>query len=131
MTNESNEHESSTDPAGRPEQVVSFAVTGNAMRPASDNCECFYCQVPIGGTHKPDCVLVRKKVKVRMIVEYEIEVPYSWDKEQIEFHRNDGSWCSDNALEELEALGGEDACICPVTEFVYIGEETEPYLDES
>ena len=106
-----------------------FIVTEKAQRPADMNGHCFYCQQPIGSAHEDDCVLVKKRVKVRMTVEYEVEVPARWDKEQIEFHRNEGSWCSDNALAELEELEG-DGCLCPITEFEYLGGDSEPFLGE-
>lgn len=112
--------------------LVSFTVTGKAMRLASSNCECFYCRQPIGAKHKPSCVLVKKRVKVRMAVEYEIEVPASWGKDQIEFQRNEGSWCSNNALDELDRAFGKDdgPCMCGATTFEYIGGDSAPYVDE-
>lgn len=120
----------SQDSGGQKHNVVSFEVTGEAMRPASKNLECFYCQSPIGSNHKQDCVLVKKKVTVRMTVEYEIEVPAYWDKDDVEFHRNEGSWCADNAIDELSKYGGEDGCICPVAEFEYLGNDSDTYLGE-
>ena len=67
-----------------------------------------------------------------MTVEYEIEVPADWDAAQIEFHRNESSWCSNNAIQELEKLFGRDdvPCICDATTFKYVGNESEPQLDE-
>ena len=119
-------------PRGPLEPVVRFTVTEAAMRPASSSPQCFYCQQAIGAEHKPTCVMINKKVKVRMTVEYEIEVPASWDQEQIEFHRNEGSWCSNNALAELEALFGDEGgqCMCDSTRFEYLGHESPAYLDE-
>ena len=107
-----------------------FKVTKEAMRPASDKEQCFYCGQKMGESHKDDCVLIKKKVLVRMIVEYEVEVPNSWDEEIVMFHRNEGSWCSDNAISELEELSGSGQCLCSKTEFEYIGEESDPFLDE-
>jgi len=122
-----NETETTKPEAGT--ELVSFLVTEEAMRPASDKRECFYCNQPIGEIHKLDCVLINKKVKIRMIVEYEASVPASWDKNQIEFHRNDGTWCANNAIEEFDR---EDvSCMCGNAEFEYIGGDSDPYLDES
>lgn len=110
---------------------MQFIVTEKAQRPADPNSgKCFYCRQPIGAPHKADCVLINKKVKVRMIVEYEVEVPADWDKQQIEFHRNDGSWCSDNALYELGKLSEQNGCLCSVMEFECLNDQGEPYLDE-
>lgn len=105
-------------------------VSRLAMRPASDKEECFYCHQPIGSEHHPDCVLIKKKVMVRMTVEYEVKVPAHWDKHMIEFHRNDGSWCADNALDELAEIGGGDGCLCHCTHFDYLGGDSAPFLSE-
>lgn len=107
-----------------------FEVTGKAMRPASPKRQCFYCGQPIGGIHNGDCVLIEKKVRVRMIVEYEISVPADWSKNQIEFHRNESRWCADNAISELENLAEKNGCICDFTTFEYIDDSGEEYLDE-
>jgi hypothetical protein len=111
-------------------QSNGFVVTEKAMRPASKTLECFYCQRALGDEHKTDCVLISKKVKVRMIVEYEIKVPNHWGKEDIEFQRNEGSWCASNAMEELEGTFDDTSCMCGAAEFEYIGGDTEPYLAE-
>ena len=107
-----------------------FVVTEKAMRPAATLRACFYCREPIGGQHKHDCVLVTKKVKVRAVIEYEIEMPASFDKAAIEFQRNDGCWCADNMIRELEALKEEKGCLCPTTLFTYLGDASEPFLKE-
>lgn len=109
-----------------------FLVTPAAMRPGSSEERCFYCRQPIGAFHGPECVLVKKFVNVRMTVDYVIEVPANWDKHMIEFHRNDGTWCANNALDELAELTEEDegTCMCSGTHFEYLGGDTEPFLDE-
>lgn len=72
-----------------------------------------------------------------MIVEYEVEVPAHWDQNTIEFHRNDGTWCASNAVEELAELvaqleeKGEGGCICNQTRFECLGPYSEPYLKEA
>lgn len=114
--------------------MTDFLVTEKAMRPASKERRCFYCLEPVGGCHKSDCVLVSKRVMVRMVVEYEVEVPSDWDKEAIEFHRNDSSWCANNALDELGKLYGEEeeaTCMCWCTKFDYLRDTSESYLSES
>lgn len=105
-------------------------VTRKAMRPASTAERCFYCQQPVGGCHDDDCVLVKKTVRVRMIVEYDVVVPSQWDKSAVEFHRNDGSWCADNAIRELEELAEKEGCLCHSTRYEYIGDTSGAYLAE-
>ena len=65
-----------------------------------------------------------------MIVEYPIDVPRAWTPEQVEFHRNESSWCADNALTELDALAktgdDESPCLCDHVRFEYVGELPEP-----
>lgn len=89
-------------------------------RPAGKGSgHCFYCPSKIGERHAEDCVIWEKQVVVRATIEYTITVPHSWKKEDIEFHRNEGSWCSNNMIPELEALS-EHNCLCPYTEFMYL-----------
>lgn len=112
---------------------MNFEVTEKAMRPAGRGArQCYYCQAPIGEHHRPDCVLVMKKVRVRLTVDYEIGVPASWDKYAIEFHRNDGSWCSDNAVTELQALTADEnqGCLCSRASFKYLESVGDEYLNE-
>src|SRR5688572_17000869 len=92
----------------------------DGIRPARKSDECFYCQQKVGTSHHQDCVAIHKKVLVRAIVEYEIEVPYSWDKEQIEFQRNEGSWCASNMLQELENLDTDEHCLCPNVTYEFV-----------
>jgi len=63
-----------------------------------------------------------KKVKVKAIIEYEIEVPDFYTKEDVEFQRNDGTWCASNMLQELTKLIKEEDCICQRVKYEYIGE---------
>lgn len=108
-----------------------FIVTKAAMRPASSELKCFYCNQDIGEAHKLDCVLVNKKVRIKMTVEYTVDVPSSWDEDMVNFHRNESSWCADNALEELqEYLHAEDWCLCGAANFEFIEDVGEPYLKE-
>ena len=58
--------------------------------------------------------------------------PISWDKYRCEYHKNDGTWCTNNALEditwlndkiskslikEIERLDDELCCACGLLEF--------------
>jgi hypothetical protein len=105
-----------------------FKVTEDAMRPATPARECFYCNQAIGAEHKADCVTINKRVKVRATIEYEIDVPASWDKEQVEFHRNEGSWCSDNMLADLECLMHDGGCLCGIVEYEMLQDSSEYFL---
>lgn len=110
-----------------------FLVTEAAMRPASDLRRCFYCHQAIGHPHTAECVLVQKTVLIKMTVTYPIKVPAHWTKEQIESHRNDRTWCASNAIEELDALYGDDDgddCMCCAARFDYAGQESAPFLLE-
>lgn len=93
-------------------------------RPASKGSGvCFYCHKKVGKRHADDCVLWTRPVTIRLSVEYIIEVPHFWDKDRIEFHRNDSSWCAGNALDELDdRFASENPCLCSAAVFEYVGE---------
>lgn len=63
-----------------------------------------------------------KKVIVRAAIEYEIEVPNDWDKDKIEFHRNESSWCQSSMIEELTDLCNNKGCLCGHVRFEYLRE---------
>lgn len=112
-------------------RLVSFTVTKQAMRPASEEERCFYCKQSIGDMHKDDCVLISKNIKVRMVIEYIVRVPAHWEKDDIEFHRNESSWCCNNAIDELREIFTDNTlCMCDSTEFEYLSDASEPYLHE-
>ena len=75
--------------------------------------------------HKPDCVCRKRTVKVKLIVEYVVDVPESWTPEDIEFHRNEASWCADNLVGELQEIADNDKiCLCSFAEFEFVSEAT-------
>ena len=85
----------------------------DGIRPAGNTDECFYCRQKVGQPHKFDCVALHRMVKVRYTYEIEIEVPHFWDKEAIEFHRNESSWCADNGIGNIEEyLEKNQICSC-------------------
>jgi len=92
------------------------AVDDPGIRPASGPDLCHYCRARVGAEHMKDCVCVSKRVKVRYSFEIEISVPHSWGKEEVEFQRNEGTWCADNALAELESQTGSGKCLCGLFE---------------
>lgn len=74
----------------------------DGIRPAGLPDACFYCGGKVGDPHDSECVTLKRKIKVRYIFELEIEVPHHWTKDDVLFHRNDSSWCANNALDELD-----------------------------
>lgn len=108
-----------------------FVVTAAAQRPARKDGTCFYCSAPIGAEHKADCVLVSKTVRVRLLLEYDVHVPAFWDAADVEFHRNDSSWCRDSLIAELEELAQAKGCLCRAgAKFVFVRETGPAFLDE-
>lgn len=107
-----------------------FVVTKAAMRPVTDAEECFYCKRLIGADHKEDCVLLNSKAIVTATITYEIDVPAFWTKADIEFHRNEATWCSDNMLNDLEQLSEKNGCLCGEIQYVCNWISDEVTLDE-
>jgi hypothetical protein len=78
-----------------------------------------------------------KKVRIRMTVEYDVEYPVDFDADMIDFHRNDSSWCANNAIRELHQVADElkdvfdspnsEECLCRAVEFEYLHDVGEPY----
>lgn len=88
-------------------------VNDDGIRPAGRPDECLYCHQKVGQPHLYDCVILSKKVKIKYTFDIEIEVPYSWGIDEIEFHRNESSWCATNAIEELKKYEEEtNNCLC-------------------
>ena len=94
----------------------------NGIRPAGPPNACFYCKSIIGEHHKIDCVTVRKRIKVNLSIDLEINVPHFWNKGRIEFHYNEGTWCGDNVIEMLKAFRKEhqEHCLCDNTKLSFI-----------
>lgn len=97
-------------------KIPNVLSNDDGIRPAGNQDECFYCNQKIGTPHKLDCIILNRKVKVRYTFDIEIEVPWSWNKYDIEFNRNDGSWCADNSIKELTQAMYEknikNNCLC-------------------
>ena len=108
----------------------------DGIRPAGNPDECLYCQQKNGQPHKKDCVAVHRRVFVRYSYEIEIEVPAFWTARDIEFHRNESSWCADNTIDDVkkfmdkrESKGG---CLCGAFQAAYLREtDCKPYASES
>lgn len=109
---------------------MAFLVTEAAQRPLGMDGTCFYCRQPIGAEHKDDCVLIKKTVKVRLTIEYDVDVPSHWDAHSVEFHRNGSGWCADNLVRELQNLAEREGCLCSVAHFDYLADTSGLTLEE-
>jgi len=74
----------------------------DGIRPAGKPDECFYCGQTVGQPHGPACVCVKKLVEMKIEAQldgvtfsglWQCEVPYFWDCDMAEFHKNESSWC--------------------------------------
>mgnify|MGYP006908363279 CR=1 FL=1 len=55
-----------------------------------------------------------------------MSVPEAWTQDEIEFHRNESSWCINNMLGELPGYEeGDTRCMCFCAEVEYLREATE------
>jgi hypothetical protein len=106
--------------------VTAQLVKPDDVRPARPDGTCFYCHEALGSEHKWECVAATRPVVVRATIEYVIDVPRSWTAENIDFHRNDSSWCSGNLIDELERLDEHDGCLCNTTKFEYLRDYNGP-----
>lgn len=110
---------------------ISFGVTKAATRPAGESTKCFYCHAPIGDEHASDCVLISKKATIRFIIEYQVNVPNFWQKDNVEFHRNESSSCKSNILHELKSLSEASGCLCNANaRFEFVSFDSRPFLKE-
>lgn len=69
-------------------------------RPAGKPGECFYCNRKVGEEHTWECVIPCKAVRLRATIEYEAELPRSWNRGTIEFHNREKS-CLGNVLQDI------------------------------
>lgn len=101
----------------------------NGIRPAGQPDECFYCKQKVGTPHLMDCVILEKKVKLKVLIEIERYEPYGWTKEQIEFARNWSSWCASNIMEDIQRHNDQceerGECLCPSVEIQVLDMDTE------
>ncbi len=109
-----------------------YKITKKAIRKGEENKDkCFYCREKVGKYHLEDCVFIKRKVLVRAIIEYEVDVPNFWDEGDVEFHRNESSWCASNLIYELEELDKKENCLCGNTKFEFIKTTSGSFLDEN
>lgn len=104
-----------------------WLVTDRGAKSSPTPGKCIYCSAGVGEQHTDDCVCRLRTVVVRMTIEYVIDVPESWTASDIDFHRNESSWCSNNANHELRKLfehieKDDVSCLCGTTRFEYMRE---------
>ena len=88
----------------------------NGPRPAGKPDECFYCHQKIGDEHKEDCVCFQRIVMIEARITMPRVIPASWTADSIEFQLNNGSWCADNIVDDLNKLREKNevaGCLCP------------------
>lgn len=105
------------------------AADDGGIRPAGPPDACLYCKQRVGELHAPDCVTVKKRVRLRYIIEVDVDIPHAWDQNMIEFHRGGSSWCANNAIDEIKAHAPDDdsgECLCErfKCEFVAVIDDT-------
>lgn len=89
---------------------------------------CRYCKKLSGEAHAEDCVCRQRTVVVSLQLEYVVSVTEDWEESMIEFHRNDGSWCATNLINELDALQErtkKTSCFCSNAKYSFVREATE------
>jgi hypothetical protein len=120
----------------------------DGIRPAGKSDECFYCGQRVGRPHDRECVIVTKRVEMRVEARlpsgevlrgtWQFDDPYFWDAGMVEFHKNESSWCASNfmnvaerngdvawdpgsegAFEKLGELDTEENCLCGVLSFTF------------
>ena len=108
----------------------------DGIRPAGEPDRCFYCHKKIGKPHAGDCVIVTKRVLMRIeglaTGIWELDVSHHFDLSTIEYMYNDGNWCANNILSEedvawdredaqkqLEAVRASSGCLCGVLRFKF------------
>lgn len=77
------------------------------IRPGGKPDECFYCLRKVGEQHLRKCVIITRLVRLRVTLRqrgrevsglYVEALPADWSAEDIEFSRNESTWCADNVF---------------------------------
>lgn len=118
----------------------------DGIRPAGRPDECLYCRQKVGSPHGRECVIVKKRVEMKVIVSlhdgkaftglWQLDEPHSWDSSTSDFHKNESSWCANNFMNEratgavtwdgeapwdqLAALAEEGDCLCSALRFEFV-----------
>ena len=99
-------------------------VGEDAIRPAGKPDRCFYCGRLLGENHRRKCVLVKRDIEIEAKFRIVVSVPAFWDKDLIEFHFNESSYCANNLIDKLKD-NAKERCLCDRTEVVYLGEKVK------
>jgi hypothetical protein len=99
-----------------------WRVGAHGVRPAGRPDACFYCGSAVGDQHRQDCVIRSQTVVVRFSFDLVVDVPETWDRDNIEFKYNESSYCCDNLIEELEKTSTRVGCLCNLVEAEFIRE---------
>ena len=102
-----------------------WTVGEYSIRPAGRSDECCYCHSKVGQQHKDGCVIRTRTVNLDVTMHIVMNVPENWDKSQIEWHYNAGTWCASNLLSYLDDRDTQIGCLCDITEIKYVGEATK------
>jgi hypothetical protein len=93
--------------------------------------KCFYCNGRRGGPHDPECVCLKKPIKIKVTLELIDVRPRSWSKHDIESHYNESSWCANNIVPVIQRhLDHDDDlnvnldCLCQRMTVEYLGDAT-------
>jgi hypothetical protein len=96
-------------------EIIFINENDPGIRPAGKKDECFYCKMKVGDYHNIDCVILTKKNKYSILVDDKVvakllwDDPIAWDNDQCDFHKNEASWCVDNALPYIKWLDTEES----------------------
>lgn len=95
----------------------------------SAETHCRYCRAGVGTPHRFDCPIPRKTVLLKVHANLIVDVPQNWTDEDVEFHFNESSSCTDNVLNNLTRqtarLGATQGCSCGSVQVEYSREATE------
>jgi hypothetical protein len=92
----------------------------DGIRPAGAPDECLYCKQKVGTPHLADCVVVYKKVRLRLIVEVEVDQPHHWTPEKIESFIELHGCAGDDDLANGERTGCEFIAVVDPTPHIVV-----------
>ena len=94
----------------------------NGARPGPEADRCLYCNQPMGAEHLTTCACRKRTIVVRMTIEYVVQTWAGDDAAESMDFRGEGSWCCNNALDEIARYHVEPHCLCDRASFEYVRE---------